>query len=274
MQGDKLKGRIILLTGASKGIGPFIARKLAAEGGVLAINARSMDGLGETIASMSGSNHRAFAGDIREALMRKALVQDVMDAFGRIDILINNAGVEMEGLFTDLREDEIADAIDINFMAPMHLARLVLPQMLQQGSGHVVNMSSVGGKRGAPYGALYCGTKAALDRWAEGIRMELASGGVNVSTIFPGYVTGEGMFARFHMEPPGLLGSCNPQQVANAVYRSIIKNKREIIVNSTPIRPLVALGQLFPALGDAAVRILGIPGFQQRKIEKGNRRDE
>jgi short-subunit dehydrogenase len=141
--------------------------------------------------------------------------------------------------------------------------------MQKQGKGHIVNMSSIGGKRGASYGALYCGTKAALDRWAEGMRLELTGTGVNISTIFPGYVLEEGMFARFNMRPPMLLGSCKPRQVADAVYKSIVKNRSEMIVNSMPIRPLLALGQSFPHLGDMVVKAFGIPGFQKRKVEKG-----
>ena len=268
-----LKNRIILLTGASRGIGPFIARKLALEGAILAVSARSSDGLNQTIASLPTPGHKAFPVDIRNPEARRTLVQNAKDAFGRIDILINNAGVEMEGRFTDLSEEQIAETININFHAPMHFIRLVLPLMVENGYGHIVNISSIGGKRGAPYGALYCGTKAALDRWAEAVRMEVAGDGVNISTIFPGYVTEVGMFARFNMKPPALLGSCNPGQVANAVYRSIIKNKKEIIVNSMPIRPLLSLGQLFPGFADVIVRAFGIPDFQKRKVEKDAEQD-
>jgi len=120
------------------------------------------------------------------------------------------------------------------------------------------------------YDAIYSGTKAALVEWGNALRMELDGTGVFVSTICPGYVMGVGMFARFGIEPPFLIGSCTPEQVAAATLRAIKRNHPEVIVNSRPLRPLLAVGQLFPAVADRMLRATGIPGFQKHKVGAGS----
>lgn len=140
--------------------------------------------------------------------------------------------------------------------------------MLEIRSGHIVNISSIGGKSGAPYDATYCGTKAGLAEWTRGLRIELEGTGVDFSTIFPGFVTEVGMFARFNMKTPWVTGSCSPEQVAAAVVKAILHKKREMIVNSQPLRPLFALSELFPGLGDWLMHRFGAVAFQRRKAGK------
>ena len=138
--------------------------------------------------------------------------------------------------------------------------------MIANGSGHIVNIASLGGKRGVPYDAVYCATKAGLIEWSHALREEMAKYHIHVSVICPGYVTEVGMFARFGLKPPLSIGSCTPKQVANAVVRALRYRQREIIVNSLPVRPFLALGALSPALLDWLLRRLGVVDFQRRKV--------
>jgi len=144
----------------------------------------------------------------------------------------------------------------------------VLPHMLAQGQGHIVNIASVAAKIGAPYAATYCGTKAGLAEWTRGLRLELEGSGVHFSTILPGYINEVGMFAKFNLKSPGLLGSTTPEKVAKAVVKAIEKDKLELFVNSSPARMLSVACEISPALGDWLKQVLGVVEFQRKKVEK------
>ncbi|HET8542802.1 MAG TPA: SDR family NAD(P)-dependent oxidoreductase [Anaeromyxobacter sp.] len=264
---DHLKGAVALVTGASRGIGPHLVRALAAEGADVALAARDGAALENVAAAAraSGVRAEAVAADLGRAAERSRLVRAAEAALGPIDVLVNNAGVESEGPFATLDPEVVAATVEVNFTAPVHLARLVVPGMIARRRGHVVNMASLGGKQGAPYSAVYCGTKAALVEWTSALRSELAGTGVSLSAICPGYVTGEGMFARFGIPPPRLLGSCTPEQVAAAVMRALRDDVPEIVVNSMPVRPLLAVAALFPRARGWFLERLGIVEFQRRK---------
>lgn len=267
---DQLRGRVALVTGASRGIGPHIAQALAAEGVHLALTARDGAALerGAERVRALGVRAVALAADLRDAAAREALVRRAEDALGPIDLLVNDAGVESEGAFTALEVPVIVATVELNLTAPLHLSRLVLPGMLARRRGHVVSVASVGGKTGQPYDAVYCGTKAALIEWTAGLRRELAGTGVSLSVVCPGYVTGEGMFARFGVASPARVGACTPEEVARAAVRCIREDLPERIVNSMPLRPLLALRALSPRLGQWIVDRLGLPEFQRAKVER------
>lgn len=264
-----LSGRRVLLTGGSRGIGPVIAEALAREGAHLALAARSGQVLDQVAASLraSGARVESFAADLVQAEERERLVERVASVLGRIDVLVNNAAVENEGAFVDLSWETIQQTIEINLAAPVHLTRLVLPDMLKRSQGHVAHVASLAGKVGTPFDATYSGTKAALARWGEGLRREIAGSGVGVSTIFPGYVTELGMFSRSGLRAPLLVGSCTPRQVADAVRDAILHDRPDVIVNSLPLRPAIAMAEMFPTLGDWLLRKLGVTELQRRKLQ-------
>jgi short-subunit dehydrogenase len=266
----KLNGKRVLLTGGSRGIGPILAENLASRGANIALTARSDTALQEVASALykSGFKVHVFPADLKIPSHREKLVADVLQEFGRIDVLINNAGVETEGSFTDLSWESIQENIDINLIAPMALTRIILPEMINNKTGHIVNIASIAAKSGAPYAAVYSGSKAGLAEWSRGLRIELAGTGVHFSTIFPGYVREVGMFARFGIKPPWIVGSCSPHQVAIAVVNSIEKKRVEKIVNSIPLRYSFMLNDLFPALGDWLMSISGLVDFQRRKVGK------
>jgi len=263
-----LDGKRVLLTGGSRGIGPFIAEALAKRGAKIALTARSQEGLRDVAKSLQGFGVQTLAvpADLAQESERHRLVRAVLDKFGAIDILINNAGIETAGAFLGLPWERLRETVEVNLLAPMELTHLILPHMLERKEGHIVNISSLGGKRGLPFEATYSGTKAGLTEWTRALRLELAETGVYFSTIFPGYVTGAGMFAKFGLTPPWTTGSCTPSQVARAVVHAIEMRQLDVIVNSRPVRFLLALSEQFPALGDWLMRRLGVVEFQRRKV--------
>ena len=189
-----------------------------------------------------------------------------MRNFGAIDILISNACLETEGAYLSLPWEKIKETIEVNLVAPMELTYLVLPHMLDRKMGHIVNIASIAAKCGGPYAATYDATKAGMAEWAYGLHLELANTGVHFSTIFPGYITEVGMFARFGVTPPRSMGSCTPAQVANAVVKAIEHNSLDVIVNSVPNRLFYALRELSPSLGVWLHVKSGGVDFQRRKV--------
>jgi len=264
----QLNNRTTLITGASGGLGEYIAREIARRGGNLILTARSVERLQQVAASLKtfGVQVTAIPADISVERGREELIDSAIRECGRIDVLVNNAGVEHVGQFTEQPWPAVRQMLDVNLAAPMHLTQLVLPQMLERRDGHVVNISSIGGKSGAPYDAVYCGTKAGVAEWARGLRLELADSGVTFSTIVPGFVTEVGMFSRFGIRPLKTIGSCKPAQVARAVADAVERESLEVIVNSMPLRPGFALAELFPRLGDWLMHRLGVVEFQRRKV--------
>ncbi len=267
----QLLGKNALVTGASRGLGPYLSRALSAEGVNVVLSATKLESIQPLADSLQrqGVKATSFTADFTVSTDVMRLAERAEEAFEGIDILINNAGIESEGSFMEQDQDTITRTVRVNCTAPMRLARLLLPGMIERGEGHVVNMSSIAGKRGTPYDAIYSGTKAALIEWSNALRLELAETGVFVSTICPGYVTGVGMFARFGMKPPFLIGSCTPEQVSAATLRAIKRNHPEVIVNSRPLRPLLAIGQLFPRVADRMLKATGVIAFQKHKVGAG-----
>jgi short-subunit dehydrogenase len=269
-----IEGKHVLLTGGSRGIGPVIAEALARRGAHIALAARSQEGLSQVSQALEIYDVKTMTVevDLARPEQRRRLVATVLEKFGAIDILINNAGLETEGAYLSLPWERIRETIEVNLAAPMELTHLVLPQMLEKKMGHIVNMASIAAKSGGPYAATYDGTKAGLDEWTQGLRLELANTGVHFSTIFPGYITEVGMFARFGLTPPAAVGCCTPAQVAKAVVKAIEHNTVEVIVNSTPQRLFYALKELSPSLGDWVMHKSGAVDFQRRKVGLQGRR--
>ena len=267
---EQLKDMAVLLTGGSRGLGPIVAEALAKRGANIALAARSKSGLDDVATRLKkmGVNTLVMPVDISQELQREKLVADVLEEFGKIDMLINNAGLETEGAYTELSWASIKETVEVNLLAPMALTHLVLPGMLERKAGHIVNIASIAAKSGAPYAATYSGTKAGLAEWTRALRLELADTGVHFSTIFPGYVRDVGMFAKFGVRAPWIVGSCGPSQVAKAVVDSIEKGQTERIINSRPLRYSYMINELSPVIGDWLMRISGVVDFQRRKVGK------
>ena len=268
-----LKGKNALLTGGSRGLGPYIARYLAAEGVNLALTARTEKGLKSTADEVSRNNVnvKIYPGDITDQSFRESLLKQVQDDFGQLDILINNAGMEWVSSYIALEPDYIERMIQTNLIAPMLLTRLALPDMLAQKSGHIVSMSSLGGKRGNPYGETYCATKAGLIEWTKGLRMELADSGVGVSVICPGFVAESGMFAEYNKKPPWISNATTPEKVAEAVIKAIEKDVGEIAVNPGPTWLIPLLDAIHPGMANWLYKIGGVYEFYRKQAEENEK---
>ena len=170
--------------------------------------------------------------------------------------------------YQDYELDEIIKIINLNLISAMELTKQVLPGMLKTKSGHVVNIASLGGKKGEAYNVPYAASKGGMIMWADALRQELYDSGVNISVICPGFIAEAGMFHDAQGEVPPMLGTSKPEEVARAVVRAIKENKAEIIVNKGPMKPLLAIGQLSPALGDRIVRWFGVSELSEKRIKR------
>jgi len=268
-----LSGKNALLTGGSRGLGPYIGRALAGEGVNIALTARSEADLqavaGELAAT--GVKAKAIPADITDEASRSRLLDRVKAEFGGIDILINNAGIEHVSQYARLSPAFIERMIQTNLAAPLLLTRLLLPEMMQQGSGRIVTISSMGGKKGSPYSATYAATKAGLIEWTRGLREELRGTGVSASVICPGFVAEAGMFAVYGKRAPGIVGETTPGKVAEAVIDAIRKDVGEIIVTPGPIRPMMVLDAIHPGIGAWILRTFGVYDFYRQQSEENER---
>lgn len=181
----QLRGRRVLLTGASRGIGAALADAFAAKGASLALVARASPSLDEVAARTGGT---AYPCDLTDLAALPDLVQRV-GADGPIDMLVNNAGVSGVGWFLDRTLDEVDQVVTLNLLAPIHLCRLVLPGMLDRGRGQVVNLSSMAAVIAPPGLATYGASKAGLSHFTAGLRADLRDDPVTFTTVTLGSVS-------------------------------------------------------------------------------------
>lgn len=254
-----IAGKTVLLTGASRGIGVFIARALAKEQAIVVGVSRSKLELEEFLAEVTaiGGKGYIFPYDISKVEKLSILVEEINQLVGPIDILINNAAIEKYRAFQDYSLEDIQSVLTTNLIAAMELTRLVLPNMLSRRNGHIVNIASLAGKKGTPYNSIYSASKAGLLVWTDAIRQELADTDVGVSVICPGYVAA-GMFAKTGMTPPSLANMSTPTEVAIATIRAIKQNQPELFLDGFFTKLLFAIGQISPQFGDTVFRWLGV----------------
>jgi len=180
-------GKIILITGASAGLGRETAVLLAEQGHTVYAGARRAD----RMADLAEVGITAVAMDVTTAGDNERAVNQVIEAEGRIDVLINNAGFGLYGPVEDIPLDDARYQFEVNIFGLAHLTQLVLPHMRAQGSGRIVNISSMVGKVFTPLGAWYIATKHALEGWSDCLRLEAAPFGIQVVLIEPGAIQTE-----------------------------------------------------------------------------------
>jgi short-subunit dehydrogenase len=270
-----IAGKTILLTGASRGIGAFIARALAKEKATIVGISRSKEGLNKIGAEITalGGEWIAVNFDISQIEELPILVEQINQRVGAVDILINNAGIELYSAFQDYSTTEIQSILTTNLIAVMELSRLILPAMLSKGSGHIVNIASLAGKKSPAYNSIYAASKAGLIGWNDALRQELTGTGVEISVICPGYVSQQGMSADTGVPVPRLSGTSPPIKVVDAVVRAIVHNQAEVVVNQdllteTFTKFLLAIGCFFPRFGDAIFQWIGVTAANQKRIAK------
>ena len=221
---------VVILTGASDGIGAACARALARQGANLVLNARSL----ERLQALQLPQCRLVPGDVTLAATRERLVQEALARFGRIDILINNAGAGIYWPPSLSPGLESRAVFDLNFFAPVALAQLAVPHMRVQRSGVIVNVCSIAGKVTLPWMAMYSASKSALSTMTDGLRMELAGDGIHAMSVYPGYVQTEFQKHALGENPPAAIVSgrrfaITPEQCAADILRGIARRSRSVV---------------------------------------------
>ena len=188
---DNIRGKVAIVTGASSGLGESTARHLAARGAKVVLAARRTDRLDTVVAEIreAGGEAIAVATDVAQRADLEKLAAATVEAFGRIDVLVNNAGVMPLSPIDKLKVDEWDRTIDVNIKGVLYGIAAVLPRMQAQGSGHIVNVASIAGLKGfTPIGTVYSATKHAVRAISEGLRVEMGNSGVRVTIVSPGAI--------------------------------------------------------------------------------------
>jgi NAD(P)-dependent dehydrogenase (short-subunit alcohol dehydrogenase family) len=195
-----LRDKIALITGGSRGLGLVLARHICAQGGSVALIARDPDELARAKADLAprGGAVLTIACDLLDARQIQSAVRQIIDRFGKIDILINNAGIIEVGPLENMTREDFDRAMRLHFWAPFELIAQVVPEMRIWGGGRIVNVSSIGGKVAVPHLAPYSASKFALTGFSDAIRAELARDNIQVTTVAPGMMrTGSHVNAKF-----------------------------------------------------------------------------
>src|SRR5213594_991119 len=183
-----LRDKVVLITGGSRGLGLVLARQICAAGGKVALIARDGDELGRAKADLArrGGAVLTVQSDLLDTGQIQSVVRQIIDRFGKIDILINNAGVIEVGPLEHMTREDFERAMRVHFWAPFELCMQVGSEMRTWGGGRIVNISSIGGKIAVPHLAPYCASKFALTGFSDALRAELARDNIHVTTVAPG----------------------------------------------------------------------------------------
>jgi len=240
----KLQGNVVLLTGASRGLGKLIAQELGRKGARLALVARDKKGLDEVCQMVGPDPDKAFAiaADLSTLDGVRAAAEATYAHFGRVDVLVNNAGMTNSFEFLEADPEALARTVDVNLRAVVVLTRLVAERMAAQHSGQIVNIASLAGVAGLPGEATYSATKAAVRMFTFALRKELAPHGIRLTEMVIGPMETElldqleanryvhGMFD--NSRKLGLVANLRPERVAVAVGRAI-EGEKEVVVLPT-----------------------------------------
>jgi uncharacterized protein len=251
------RGRVALVTGASSGIGAATARAFAGAGMRVALCARRKDRLEQLAADLPGQGSEAtvHAVDVTDGLAVRAMVDEVAARWGRLDVLVNNAGRGFSATLEQTSAEELRALVELNVVAVLGATQAALPIMRRQGRGHIINISSIVGRRAVPYRAAYSATKFALGALSEALRVELTGTGIAVTLVYPIRTTGtefhEAEVQKVRWRPMG------PVQSAERVARSIlrcVRRPRPEVYPYWPLRILAVMSVIAPGLVDRGMR--------------------
>jgi short-subunit dehydrogenase len=246
-----LRGKTVLLTGASTGLGPHIARRLHRAGAKFVLSARNEEAL-EKLAKEIGES-RVIVADLSRAGEPERLAQEA----GEVDVLVSNAGVPISGRLAELAVDEIDRAIAVNLRAGIVLAHALAPAMVKRKQGHIVFMSSVAGKVPAAGASVYNATKFGIRGFGLAMREELWGTGVGVSVVCPTFVSEAGMWAETGLKAHPIAGEVSPTQVADAVWSAIVRNRGDVDVVPIQLKASLKMMAVAPGLFATVARSMG-----------------
>jgi NADP-dependent 3-hydroxy acid dehydrogenase YdfG len=262
-----LRNQVAAITGASSGIGAACARAFAAEGMGVVLAARRADRLTQVCSEVEAAGGRALAvvADVtRDADMRD-LVGRALEAFGRLDVMVCNAGIGYHGRLEETDPEVMARVMDVNFMGTFRAVRAALPLFARQRHGHLLIVSSIVGRRGAPFYAAYSASKFAQAGFGEALRAELVGTGVQVAVVFPVTTTTEfreTMRRSFGFTTTGR----GPEQPAEAVAAAMVRCLKHPRPEVWPYRPARLLGVLNMLVPRATDRL--VVRFARRRLSE------
>ena len=260
---EKLANKVVLITGASSGFGADAARLFAKEGCSVILAARRMDRLNALAEQIQAEGYKAFVVslDVTEQSQIEETIQGVLDKFGRIDVLFNNAGFgRLDWLECLDPAVDIDLQIDVNLRGLIQVTRVVLPSMLERGSGTIINMSSVSGLIAAPMYSIYAATKYGVRGFNDALRREVAPLGVRVCGIYPGPAvtefsqhTGNDNVIKENIKAPGWIYMTSEYVARRTV--DLAKHPRRSLILPWWFRPILAFDTLFPGLVDWFLKV-------------------
>jgi len=229
------KNRVVILTGATEGIGRATAYILAEAGCRLALAARRAGPL-QTLAGdlqRNGTQAVAIPTDMGDTAPAAALAQKTVDALGGIDVIINNAAIGVRDRMIDLDEQAARRVMDVNYFGPVALIQAAIPHLkTNPDGGLIINVSSIVGRRAMPGIGGYCASKAALEKMAESLRLELLADNIRVSTVYPGVtVTGfNDNSLGSNQAGRGRVSGVSPERVARAILQTVRQERRDVFI--------------------------------------------
>jgi NAD(P)-dependent dehydrogenase (short-subunit alcohol dehydrogenase family) len=264
----EFKDRVVVITGGSRGLGLLLAKRLAQEGARLVLLARDGDELERAKLKLAGYGFGVLAlvCDVRNQLQVENALQQVIDRWGRIDVLINNAGIIQVGPLEHMNLEDYQAALEVHFWGPLYTMLAVLPSMRQQGGGRIVNIASIGGEVAIPHLAPYVASKYALVGLSDTFRAELGKDGIYVTTVVPGLMrTGSHVNALFKGNHRAeytwfsILGalpvaSTDAEKAANEIIAALAVAKPYHVI-TFQARGLMRLYNLFPGMMGAVMRL-------------------
>ncbi len=239
---SEIQNKVVIITGASSGLGEATAQRLAERGAKLMLAARREDRLEELVAKIeqAGGTAQYQITDVIQKDQVDALAEATKAAYGRVDVLVNNAGLMPLSPLDEAKIDEWDQMIDVNIKGVLYNIAAVLPMMRAQKSGHIINISSVAGHKVFPAGAVYCATKFAVKAISEGIRLE-ANGEIRSTNISPGAVATELTNTISHDDTAENVGKMYEVAIdADAIARAItfaIEQPDDVDINEIIVRP-------------------------------------
>ena len=213
---------VVLITGGSRGIGAAIAEKFAAQGDTVVINYRTNDAAAQAVAQKTGA--LAIKADVSDSADVTAMFDEIREKVGKVDVLVNNAGVEWEGLLTDMTEDEWDMLFDVNVKGAFLCSKAAIGDMLSKKCGRIINVSSMWGLAGASCEVAYSASKAALIGFTKALAKELAPSEITVNAVAPGCVDTDMMKHYTEDEMKDIISEiplgrmADPREIADAVY--------------------------------------------------------
>ncbi|MEX0929630.1 MAG: SDR family oxidoreductase [Balneolales bacterium] len=280
----EFRDKVILITGGSRGLGLILARKLCEEGGKVVICSQSEETLQQASGELSTGygEHLAILCDITDKRQVKDMIRKIRERWGRVDILINNAGIIQTGPMESMKEEDYESAMKVHFWGPFHAINEVLPDMMKNHAGRIVNIISIGGKVSFPHLLPYNTSKYAMSGYSEGLAAELKKYNIKVTTVYPGLMrTGsprhidvkgrpEKEYAWFKVLDSLPVLSLDADRAARKIIEALRRGSRTLTL-TIPAKLAIAVHGIAPGLTITFFDLVNfvLPGMDGGETKKG-----